>query len=53
MATTPSNTRLTAKFDQMRPICEKAIANCRESAHGGPMSENVKFAVRQDAGLWL
>jgi hypothetical protein len=53
MATKPSNTRLTIKFEQMRSICEKAIANCLESAHGMLMSENVNIAVRKDAGLWL
>jgi hypothetical protein len=53
MATKPSNTRLTVKFKQMRSICEKAIANCLESAHGVPMSKNVNFALRNDAGLWI
>jgi hypothetical protein len=53
IATKMSNTRLTVKFNQMRSICEKAIANCLESAHGMPMSQNVNVAVRKDAGLWI
>jgi hypothetical protein len=53
MATKPSDTRPTAKFNQMRSIREKAIANCLESAHDARMSENMSFAVRKDAGLWI
>jgi hypothetical protein len=49
----PSNTRLALKFKQMHSICEKAIANCPESAHGVLVSKNVNFVMRKDAGLWI
>jgi hypothetical protein len=40
-----------ALFDQMRLSPEKTIANCRESAHATPMSEQTDVSMRRFAGL--
>jgi hypothetical protein len=40
-----------ALLDEMRALPEKAIANCRESAHGERMPEHVAVATRKNAGL--
>jgi len=42
---------LAALFDQMRPTAEKAIANCRKSAHDGTMSEQHHVVACRYAGL--
>jgi hypothetical protein len=40
-----------ALFGQMRAVTEKTMANCRESAHAMPMSEQSDVSVRRFAGL--
>jgi hypothetical protein len=38
-------------FGQMQPAAEKAMANCRKSAHGTTMSTNHHDFARGFAGL--
>jgi hypothetical protein len=40
-----------ALFGQMRAVAQKTIANCRESAHRAPMSEQIDGSARRRAGL--
>jgi hypothetical protein len=42
---------LAALFGEMHAETEKTIANCRESAHATPMSEQTDVSVRRRAGL--
>jgi hypothetical protein len=42
---------LAALFNQMRPAAEKAIANCRKSAHDGRMSEQHHVVACRFVGL--